>query len=99
MAILLMVVVVVALIAFGIRTLKSYEAELRQNPGTPGDGKATDGFLFEASEAGSPHSASAGHSSHQGDPGCAGSHHGGCDIGVHSGFDAGHGGFDGGGHH
>lgn len=62
----------------------------------------TDG-LFDATsfdpmgDTGSPETVS--HSSHHGDLGCVDTHHGGCDVGGHGGFDGGHGGFDGGGHH
>jgi hypothetical protein len=94
-----MIIVVAVLIANAVRALKSYVAQLRRDASSPADGEAADAFLFDASETGSPHPASAGHSYDQGDPGCAGTHHGACDVGGHSGFDAGHGGFDIGGHH
>ncbi len=67
----------------------------RRRVGTDGFFDAT--FLEPMGEAGSPEATS--HSSHHGDLGCVDTHHGGCDVGEHSGFDAGHGGFGAGGHH
>jgi hypothetical protein len=48
-------------------------------------------------DPGSPETTS--HSAHHSDFGCGDTHHTGCDVGGHGGFDGGHGGFDGGGHH
>ena len=99
MGILLVVMVVIVLIAIAVRALKSYEAELRRNPSAPAAGETADTFLY--AEAGDPGSSdhTSGHSLHHVDPGCPDSHHEICDVGGHSGFDIGHGGFDGGGHH
>jgi hypothetical protein len=89
---------VVVWLAVLIGLLVSIRRDRRRTP----ERVKTDGFFDATSldpivDAGSHEVTS--HSSHHGDSGCGDTHHSGCDVGGHSGFDGGHGGFDVGGHH
>ena len=92
MGIALLVIVVLVSLALTVRAWKGYETELRKNAGTRISSGSFDPLLFQDSGSAATPDA---HPSHHGDFGCVDTHHGGCDIGGHGGFDGGHSG----GHH
>ena len=91
---LYMIVVLAVLIGLLV-SIRRDRRRTRERVGADGFFDATS--LDPMGDAASPETPS--HSAHHADFGCVDTHHGGCDVGGHSGFDGGHGGFDVGGHH
>ena len=96
MGIVVTIVAIIALVIIARNALKGYEAEVRKNPNSTTLDASPDPILF-GHDSGTSADVSHSHGQHHADPGCVDSHHSGCEVGGHGGFDGGHGGF--GGHH